>query len=126
MLKLIIGILLCFPTILLADECLNVSKPKARIIYLHGMDLKKQTINEKKRRVLLKKISQEKSIEIFLPRATMLCPKNKNMLCWMWGSDSVTSLKTKWSNILSRSKKCFKSKLVFLGFSNGGNFLNKI
>lgn len=46
----------------------------------------------------------------------------------MWGSDSVASLKTKWSNILNRSDNCFKSKrkLVFLGFSNGGNFLNQV
>lgn len=47
----------------LADECFKVKEPQARIIYLHGMDLKNHTENEKKRRVLLKKLAKRKILK---------------------------------------------------------------
>ncbi len=128
MLKIIVSLLICLPVFTLADDCINVPAPKARIIYLHGMNLKEHTVNEKKRRVLFNKISKEKSIEIFLPRSKMQCPKHKTMLCWMWGRGASDKINNKWDQILERSKNCFKSqsKLLYLGFSNGGNYLNQV
>lgn len=118
---------LCFQ-IAAATDCIQVANPSLRMIYLHGMDVPSKSGQEKHIRKLLHKFSKKNNIEIALIRATMKCPNHEHQICWMWDREENEKVALKKKEILTASKKCFTSKkpLVWLGFSNGGNFVSQI
>lgn len=123
----ILLIFILTPFSVLAESCFPLENAKARIIYLHGMDVKDQSPQERKNRSILKKLAQEKRLELFLPRSSKQCPESPNQICWMWNSEKAADIEKKKLLLIKKSKACFKSDapLLWLGFSNGGNHLNQ-
>lgn len=112
-----------------ATSCISptASEVKGRIIYLHGMDSISPSAQELGNRKILKKISKELSLSIAIPRAKDICPKHKNQICWMWGTEANDVVRKKKVAILKEIKDCTseKSNDVWLGFSNGGNLVTQ-
>ena len=120
-------LLFLLPLSVSASDCILAEKPRARIIYLHGMDIPSKSSQEENIRVILKQVSREYSIEIFLPRSSMICPDHKKKICWMWNSENAEVIEKNKMMLIGKSKKCFKSNapLIWLGFSNGANYLTQ-
>ncbi len=106
-----------------AADCFSTKNSIAQLIYLHGMDSPNKSEQEQEIRRVLKAISEEKQIDVFLPRATIKCPNNPDQVCWTWGSEDGQQIEKRKKQLLKDSKSCFKSTkpLLWLGFSNGGN-----
>ena len=113
-----------------AMTCIKPSHKVAvmQVIYLHGMDTSLPSAQELEIRKSLKNLSNELAVSFALPRAFEKGPESKSQFCWMWGAEKKEDIKLKRDKILKKAKSCFNKPLtsLWLGFSNGGNFVSQI
>lgn len=120
-----LGISSCF-----AVTCIKPSQKtvNTQVIYLHGMDTFSPSTQELEIRKTLEKLSNELGVSFAIPRAFEKCPENKNQRCWMWGAEKKEVVREKRNKIIEEAKSCFNNSpnFIWLGFSNGGNFVSQI
>ena len=109
-------------------ECAGHRTASHAIIYLHGVDPPRPTVQEQGNRQLLTKLAKSEGIALAMPRATTACMQKafKGKLCWPRSTDEV--LQKEFQRILATTAKCYKpsATLGMIGFSNGGYFINKL
>lgn len=109
-------------------ECIGPKTASNFAVYLHGMDTQKPSPQEQSNRQKLLKIADRLNIRIALPRATDLCPNDKNLLCWGWNFKDSKIVDAALSTSVKAETECFpnKKKIGLIGFSNGGFIVNQI
>ncbi|MBC7714273.1 MAG: hypothetical protein H7177_13095 [Rhizobacter sp.] len=102
-------------------ECIGPTNASKYIIYLHGIDREEFSPQEIKNREILKKLANNLSLKIALPRAKTKCPQDKDLLCWVWEAQYKKDLEPTFTSIKEASTECFPNKdYNVVGFSNGG------
>ena len=99
---------------------------KGTLVFLHGMEDPSRRGAFLKDELILKKIADELNVKVALPRSGLTC-NSSSKVCWNMFT-SLTSVEKLLKDIQSRSGRCFRvdQKTIYIGFSNGGYFLNKV
>lgn len=114
--------------------CEGPVNAKAYVVYLHGMNkaLKPDPL-ERQNREVLKRLADELSLKIALPRGTETCSDFPDYICWSEGLErgeyEPNEVSSKILSPVNRAvNRCFPKGVDFgvIGFSKGGQAVNKL